>query len=63
MSEDEQPRGLFDRLASHWRLTLGGIAMLLLLAFPLWGPPVLRRLDFFRVRRVEILGTRYTSPS
>ena len=63
MSEDEQPRGLFDRLASRWRLTLGGIAVLLLLASPLWGPPVLRRLDFFRVRRVEILGTRYTSPS
>jgi len=63
VSEDEQPRGLFDRLASRWRLTLGGIAVLLLLASPLWGPPVLRRLDFFRVRRVEILGTRYTSPS
>jgi len=63
VSEEEEPRGLFDRLASRWRLTLGGIAALLLLASPLWGPPVLRRLDFFRVRRVEILGTRYTSPS
>ena len=63
MSEEERSRGLFDRLASRWRLALGGIAALLLLASPLWGPPVLRRLDFFRVRRVEILGTRYTSPS
>jgi len=60
VSEEEEPRGLFDRLASRWRLTLGGIAALLLLASPLWGPPVLRRLDFFRVRRVflHILGDR-----
>jgi cell division protein FtsQ len=63
VSEDEGSRGFFDRLASRWRLTLGGIAVLVLLASPLWGPSVFRRLDFFRVRRVEIVGTRYTSPS
>ena len=63
MTDDELPRGFFDRLASRWRLALGGIAALVLLASPLWGPSVFRRLDFFRVRRVEILGTRYTSPS
>jgi len=62
VSDEEQPRGLFGRLASHWRLTLAGLAGLVLLASPLWGPPVFRRLEFFRVRRVEILGTRYTSP-
>ena len=61
MSDDEAPRGFFDRLASRWRLTLGGIAALVLLASPLWGPRVFRKLDFFRVRRVEILGARYTS--
>ena len=62
MTDDAAPSGFFGRLASHWRLTLAGIAALLLLASPLWGPGVLRRLEFFRVRRVEILGTRYTSP-
>jgi cell division protein FtsQ len=62
VSDDEAPSGFFGRLAAHWRLALGGIAALLLLASPLWGPGVLRRLDFFRVRRVEILGTRYTAP-
>jgi cell division protein FtsQ len=61
--EDESPRGFFDRLASRWRLALGGIAALVLLASPLWGPRALRRLDFFRVRRVEVLGARYTSPT
>jgi cell division protein FtsQ len=61
--EDEPPRGFFDRLASRWRLAFGGIAALVLLASPLWAPRALRRLDFFRVRRVEILGTRYTSPT
>ena len=63
MTDDEQPRDFFSRLAARWRLALAGIAALVLLASPLWGPPVLRRLEFFRVRRVEILGTRYTAPS
>lgn len=63
MSDEDRPRGFFGRLAARWWLALGGIAALLLLTSPLWGPGVLRRLDFFRVRRVEILGTRYTSPT
>ena len=62
MSDDEIPSGFFGRLAVRWRLVLAGVAALLLLASPLWGPGVLRRLAFFRVRRVEILGTRYTAP-
>lgn len=63
MSEDAEggrPSGRFA--AGHWRLALAGIAVLLLLASPLWGPGALRRLAFFRVRKVEILGTRYTAP-
>ena len=63
MTDDAPPSGFFDRLAARWRLVLIGIVGLLALGSPLWGPAVLRRLDFFRVRRVEILGTRYTSPS
>jgi cell division protein FtsQ len=45
------------------RLALAAVAALALLASPLWGPPVLRKLSFFRVRRVEILGARYTPPA
>ena len=63
MTEDDQPRGRIGGLAARWRLTLAAFVGLVLLASPLWGPPVLRRLEFFRVRRVEILGTRYTAPS
>ena len=63
MSDDAPPSGLFGRLASRWRLVLVGLGVLVLLASPLWGPGVLGRLDFFRVRRVEILGTRYTAPA
>lgn len=36
-------------------------ALVVLLTSPLWGPPVLGSLDFFRVRRVEVRGTRYAS--
>jgi cell division protein FtsQ len=38
-------------------------AALVVLACPLWGPLVMRRMDFFRVRRVEILGAHYVPPS
>jgi cell division protein FtsQ len=44
---------------ARWQLGLGALLLLALLAAPLWGPPVLGRLDFFRVRKVEILGVRY----
>jgi cell division protein FtsQ len=60
-ADDAPRRG--DFLARHWRLALAGIAALLLLGSPFWGPGVLRHLAFFRVRKVEILGTRYTAPS
>jgi cell division protein FtsQ len=49
--------------ARHWRLALFGIGALLLLASPLWAPSALRGLAFFRVRKVEILGSRYTAPA
>jgi cell division protein FtsQ len=39
---------------------LGVFVVVALLVSPLWGPRVLRHLAFFRVRRVEVLGARYT---
>jgi cell division septal protein FtsQ len=47
----------------RFRLALAGIAALLLLASPLWAPLFMRRMAFFRVRRVEILGAHYVAPS
>lgn len=63
MSDEEQGGETGSRVGRRWWLALAGIAALLLLTSPLWGPRVLRRLAFFHVRRVEILGTRYTSPA
>jgi cell division protein FtsQ len=44
------------------RRAVAGIVVLLVVASPWWGRAVLRQLDFFRVRRVEIDGARYVSP-
>jgi cell division protein FtsQ len=43
------------------RLALAGIALLLAIGSPLWGPLLLRHLAFFRVRKLEIIGARYVS--
>jgi cell division protein FtsQ len=51
---DEKPVG-----RSRFKLVLLAIAVLLVLGSPLWGPLLLRRMDFFRVRRLEIVGTHY----
>ena len=45
---------------ARWQLGVGGVLLVAILASPLWGPRLLRRLDFFRVRRIEVLGARYT---
>jgi cell division protein FtsQ len=37
-------------------------AVLIVLLVPIWGPMLLRRLSFFRVRRVEVAGVRYVEP-
>ena len=39
-----------------------GVAVVIVVASPWWGRALLHRLDFFRVRRVEIDGARYVSP-
>ena len=62
MSEESGAPRPASWAATHWRLALLGIGVLLLLASPLWAPSALRGLAFFRVRKVEILGTRYTAP-
>ncbi len=46
----------------RWRLAAGALVAVALLAAPFWGPRVLSTLAFFRVRKVEVLGLRYTPP-
>ena len=53
------PRKIFSR---RLKLALAGIVALLLVASPLWAPLVMRRMAFFRVRRIEIVGARYVAP-
>jgi cell division septal protein FtsQ len=45
------------------KLALFGILALLLLASPMWAPLFMRRMAYFRVRRIEILGAHYVAPS
>lgn len=45
------------------RRVLLGVAAVALVASPAWGPLVLRRIPFFRVRTIEIDGLRYLDPS
>lgn len=52
--------GLFTR---KMKLALFGVVALLALGSPFWGPLVMRRMAFFHVRRIEIVGARYVAPS
>jgi len=45
-----------------YKLALAGIGLLVLAGSPFWSPLVMRRMSFFRVRRVEILGAHYIPP-
>jgi cell division septal protein FtsQ len=59
-------RRLTDDVPRRFRLRRGWLALsVLTLALLVWFglPPVLRRLDFFRVRRVEIAGLQYLDPA
>jgi len=52
--------------APRWRRWLWRVLAIVLLitvaSSPWWGPAAARRLAFFRVRRVEIVGLRYLAP-
>jgi cell division protein FtsQ len=45
---------------SRWRLASGIVLLLAILASPLWGPKLFRQFAFFRVRKIEVIGARYT---
>jgi cell division protein FtsQ len=63
VTDEPQAVPRFKFLPRRFKFALLGIAALLVLAAPLWGPLLLRRMAFFHVRRVEILGSRYLAPS
>lgn len=48
----------------RWRVpALWAAAAFVVLLAPFWAPPLLRRLDFFHLRHVEIVGARYLEPA
>jgi cell division septal protein FtsQ len=51
------------RWMGRWKLALIGLALVVAAASPWWGPLLMRRMDFFRVRRIEVAGVRYIVPS
>ena len=50
-------------LSTRLRLAFAGIALLLVVASPVWAPLLLRRMAFFHVRRVEIVGAHFVPAS
>jgi cell division septal protein FtsQ len=62
-ARDDSEGGGGSVFARRFKLALVGIAGLLVLASPVWAPLVLRRMAFFRVRRIEIAGAHYVAPS
>lgn len=46
----------------RWGRRLAALGVLAAIASPWWAPPILRRMDFFRVRQVEVRDARYTPP-
>lgn len=60
LSSDGQASGPPQVRTPRWQFALGGVALVALLASPFWAPPALSHLEFFRVRRVEVIGARYT---
>ncbi len=54
---DEAPRP-----RRWWRVAAVAVVVALIVSIPWWAPPLLSRMAFFRVRKVEIEGARYLAP-
>ena len=54
---DEAPRP-----RRWWRVAALAAVVALVVSIPWWVPPLLSRMAFFRVRKVEIEGARYLAP-
>jgi cell division protein FtsQ len=52
-----------DPRPHRWRRRLIVAAGLIVVAGYWWAPPILRRMDFFRVRHVDVRGYRFSAPS
>jgi len=60
-SSASEPRGRL--LNRRLKLMLAAIVLLLVVGSPFWAPLVMRRMAFFHVRRIEVVGAHYIAPS
>ena len=63
MTDAVAPPPAPPRRVARWKLVLLALLLLAAGSGPWWAPIGLRRLAFFRVRRVEIVGARFLPPS
>ena len=59
MTSDSAP----DARRPRWRRRLTIVGVLIAIAGYWWLPPLLRRMDFFRVRHVDVRGHRFSAPA
>ena len=60
MSDEEETAPV--RRKPRWGRRIAAIAMLFAITGSFWAPPLLSHMEFFRVRRVEVRGARFTPP-
>jgi cell division protein FtsQ len=60
MSDDEETAPAPRK--PRWGRRIAAIALLFVITGSFWAPPLLSRMEFFRVRRVEVRGARFTPP-
>lgn len=60
---DAKPQPTAPRSRRRWLIPAGiALAAFFILLSPFWAPLVLRRMAFFRVRHIEVVGARYVPP-
>lgn len=60
MSDEEEAAPV--KRKPRWGRRIAAIALLFAITGSFWAPPLLSRMEFFRVRRVEVRGARFTPP-
>ena len=67
MITDAKPAPDDDVTVKRWHRWIKpgafGLAAVVVLLTPWWGPPILGEMEFFRVRNVEVRGARYLDPA
>jgi cell division protein FtsQ len=58
-----QPAAVKPRSRRRWLIPAGiALAAFFILLSPVWAPVFLRRMAFFRVKHIEVVGARYVQP-